>query len=674
MSNKLIGTKPNQVPTNSDLGEMAYQNNDDVTLAAASKSSLTVKRKDDDGDLVKLKRDVTTAGQLGVYASGTGAYLNGTSLLSLRIAGGDMLTLTNSNLYPTSDSGVNLGLSNRHFNNFHMSGTAYIDGGIESASYSHLDDLPDVRPSLLLDFANSKTLDPRITFTRGSTATYYDGYSTVKGPENLFGYTEDFSNSEWSVSGATKTSTTATDPAGGSTALQLTFNSDNSYSLRQYTASQINSANKTVSLSMYLKGTAGETVKLYLDNGVNQGFTQDVTLTADWVRYSMVNKTFNSTNARITAGVRRTSTETADEVYVAFPQVEIRSTITSYTPNSSAQPLTKYHPKLITAVANEARFDHDSVTNESKGLLIEDSRTNLVTYSEGTSGWTLYNNGSLTNNRAIAPDGSQAAQVINHDGGTGVLRINTSALTNGTTYTMSVYIKSNNSDTPSVNLQIGDTTVVSGQALTNEWVRYSGSGTPAVTGYNFLDIEIPSGSDISIWGAQVETGSFPTSYIPTSGSTVTRDDDNVLFEGISSVVKGDEGTFFADYIQGGATGGQDYVFRAISESGHGLAVFFDTPLIYGTNYGVNNSGFLNVTADAKKVALVYSQSEGLYRHYANGSAGSDDDQTFTSFYAPEDLILGGLGASSGKSQMYIKKFAFYPKRLSNATLQAMTEE
>ncbi len=40
--------------------------------------------------------------------------------------------------------------------------------------------MPDVRPSLLLDFANSKTLDPRITFTRGSTATYWDGHTTTK--------------------------------------------------------------------------------------------------------------------------------------------------------------------------------------------------------------------------------------------------------------------------------------------------------------------------------------------------------------------------------------------------------------------------------------------------------------------------------------------------------------
>lgn len=39
---------------------------------------------------------------------------------------------------------------------------------------------PAVAPSLLLDFAASERLDPRITFTRSTTATYYDGVTTVK--------------------------------------------------------------------------------------------------------------------------------------------------------------------------------------------------------------------------------------------------------------------------------------------------------------------------------------------------------------------------------------------------------------------------------------------------------------------------------------------------------------
>jgi len=45
---------------------------------------------------------------------------------------------------------------------------------------------PSINPSLLLDFANSKVLDPRITFTRTTPATYYDRVTTATAEENLF--------------------------------------------------------------------------------------------------------------------------------------------------------------------------------------------------------------------------------------------------------------------------------------------------------------------------------------------------------------------------------------------------------------------------------------------------------------------------------------------------------
>ena len=83
-------------------------------------------------------------------------------------------------------------------------------------------DLPDIRPSLLLDFANSKTLDPRITFTRGSTATYWDGKTTTKAEENLLSYSEQFDNSYWTKAGLTITADNTTAPDGTTTAELLT--------------------------------------------------------------------------------------------------------------------------------------------------------------------------------------------------------------------------------------------------------------------------------------------------------------------------------------------------------------------------------------------------------------------------------------------------------------------
>src|SRR6056300_871074 len=79
-----------------------------------------------------------------------------------------------------------------------------------------------IRPSLNLDFANSKVLDPRITFTRGSNATYYDGYTSVKAEENLVRDSQDFDNSDWTKSNTTITANSTTAPDGTTTAETLT--------------------------------------------------------------------------------------------------------------------------------------------------------------------------------------------------------------------------------------------------------------------------------------------------------------------------------------------------------------------------------------------------------------------------------------------------------------------
>ena len=81
-----------------------------------------------------------------------------------------------------------------------------------------------IRPSLNLDFANSKELDPRITFTRASNATYYDGYTSVKAEENLI-YPSIPSSSGYSVLNSTLTTNNTTSPDGTTTATLMTASS-----------------------------------------------------------------------------------------------------------------------------------------------------------------------------------------------------------------------------------------------------------------------------------------------------------------------------------------------------------------------------------------------------------------------------------------------------------------
>jgi hypothetical protein len=76
----------------------------------------------------------------------------------------------------------------------------------------------NTNPSLLLNFAAVKKLDPRITYARASEARYYDGKTVAKAEENLFLYSQDFDSAAWPKTSATVTANSTTAPDGTATA------------------------------------------------------------------------------------------------------------------------------------------------------------------------------------------------------------------------------------------------------------------------------------------------------------------------------------------------------------------------------------------------------------------------------------------------------------------------
>ena len=206
---------------------------------------------------------------------------------------------------------------------------------------------------------------------------------------------------------------------------------------------------------------------------------------------------------------------------------------------------------------DEPRIDY---TGGTGSLLLEPSRTNLIEQSEYFDSWTTITSGTgltpiVTNNYTISPEGVKNATRVQLDIGTGTsdadfAQIQTSiSTTTGTTYTGSIYFKSNTGVNQDIVFQINGQAIVA-TTITPQWTRYDVSAAATSTG-GFFRIRIRGNegtnksADFSVYGAQIEEGSYPTSYIPNhSGGSVTRNAEYIEQATSSFDINGDYTFFF----------------------------------------------------------------------------------------------------------------------------------
>tara|TARA_R110001632_G_scaffold34479_1_gene87794 strand:- start:1151 stop:2401 length:1251 start_codon:yes stop_codon:yes gene_type:complete len=215
-------------------------------------------------------------------------------------------------------------------------------------------------------------------------------------------------------------------------------------------------------------------------------------------------------------------------------------------------------------------------------LLAEPQRTNLLPYSEDFTEWSSKINIDVTLNSATSPDGVVNATFINENNSNAQHFVGQSlSITNGQDISISVYAKKNQRDvlqiSPSGNylstsgyanydLSNGLVTASGGgvtaeiEGLTNGWFRcvakFTANNTASGTAAFFLQNSTTASrgssydgdgtSGIYVWGAQLEEATYPTSYIPTSGSTVTRVAETCSQTGIGSLINDSEGVLFAE--------------------------------------------------------------------------------------------------------------------------------
>jgi len=201
---------------------------------------------------------------------------------------------------------------------------------------------------------------------------------------------------------------------------------------------------------------------------------------------------------------------------------------------------------IETVGSGEPRIDF---SNDAKGaLLLEPSRTNLITYSEDFSQWNLINTGDgqapILTSGYTTHLGLNASRIIFSR--TTTSTSNTSSIRGNdytqSTNTFSIYIKSNTSNV-NIDFRLGSSIV--SYEITNEWKRMEFNGSDFYRSYfGFIGNDSDLYADLSIVAAQAEAGSYPTSYIPTQGGVGTRVDESCSGAGNDQVINSTEGVLF----------------------------------------------------------------------------------------------------------------------------------
>jgi len=427
--------------------------------------------------------------------------------------------------------------------------------------------------SLDLQFANKKSLVDQISgrnlidHTRQSSATYVGSDGLIKtAVTNLLTYSEQFD--QWTVtstgvgSNPTVTVNQAEAPDGSITAdeIYLDINGGTTSSdLSQISESVSITSGITYVASVYLKTTDGTSKDVMIVNPT--GATNLVTVTNEWQRYTVTDTASSSISSTFRIRLRGSeSTSDSANLYAWGAQVEESSTVGEYVKTTSTK--------------NSApRFDHDPETGESLGLLVEESRANQITYSEDfeDTSWSKFNI-SITGTSSVSPDGGANATEFTPSSANSRVYVDLTT-SEDDDHTFSVFAKagtgryvtlrspSYGTDT-TIGFDLVGGTAQEGGIITdfgNGWYRCSMTfdtngdqvGQPSIYlattlgGYSG-DV----GETFYLWGAQLEKGSFPTSYIPTEGLEFTRAADVASISGtnFSSWYRQDEGTLYVDAL------------------------------------------------------------------------------------------------------------------------------
>ena len=351
---------------------------------------------------------------------------------------------------------------------------------------------------------------------------------------------------------------------------------------------------------------------------------------------------------------------------------------------------------IETVATDEPRLNYDisnGVVQSCPSLLLEPASTNSFPNSEDYTVFSSSSNGTgtnpvITSNYSVSPDGTQNADRIQFNRGSGTSSNDTSYVTKSLSLgtidaTLSIYLKTNDGTTKDVTLRLGAGLFDYDVIVTSDWQRFTLSGNTSVDRVQILlyGNQNSQTADLSCFGTQVEALSYATSYIPTNGSSQTRAAETCNDAGNASTFNDSEGVLYAEiesFISQDTVDPNRYITITNGTSSERIALLLGgnsnqlRAIIFSSSQSINLSFTTSLTEVKQFNKLAVRYKSGDYAFYLNGvEIGSSTESNIFSSNTLNNLsfnVGGGTQPFYGKC----KDLRVYNEALTDAQLQTLT--
>jgi hypothetical protein len=540
---------------------------------------------------------------------------------------------------------------------------------------------------------------------RATTATRVNSAGLIEVvPRNLLGYSEEFNNAYWVKQDITVTANATTAPNGTMTADSVVPTTVTT--THQISKSAVTSAQHT--MSVYAKANGYDTIEILdFTNGVNGAIFNltNGTLTNRGSGVGTItnvgNGWYRCTATAITTGIRfyipnslpNFTGNGTSGLFIWGAQLDLGATATEYFPTTTR--------------LNIPRIDY---TNGScPSLLVEPQRTNVLTYSNDLNGvnWATINTTKTSGQVSPTPSNNEGWLLNKTATGVDGIIYNAFSIPSLSTYTYSWYILKDNNESRfpefylrlnsgqveqyvQINTKTGNLGVRIAAAGCTQSISLSPNGlwwrltltnpTPiANSGDNRHGLRPAAGTTLGVYninatgsvivyGAQTEAGSYPTSYIPTVASSVTRNADVISKSGISSLIGQTEGTIFIHFKNNDIDVTTKIILKLwdgtdnnrIQLSSFAATLFFFVMTGGTTQINLSNSPPISINSKYK-LAIKYANNS--YKVFINGI----NVITNTSLSVPSTsaLLFGNNGLGAFFNSINIDSTQLYKTALSD---------